>query len=125
MRKKIVTYIISICVIFLASVYTNNYELMFLSFFVAILPLLDFIFIRQSARNLDVVIDVKNIMIKKGNIIPIETRVNNRGILPVIMIEFNFKCENKLHSLSRNINLRFPILRWGKQECIFRIKSMY
>ena len=125
MKKKIITYIIAICIIFLASIYTNNYELMFLAFFIAILPLLDYIFIKQSANRLGVAINVKNVMIKKGDTIPIETRVNNKGILPVVMIEFNFICENKLHNTNRNINLRFPVLRWGKQECIFKIKSMY
>ncbi|MBE5935746.1 MAG: DUF58 domain-containing protein [Lachnospiraceae bacterium] len=125
MVKRIVLYVIAVLFLSITSVYTYNYELMYAVLAMILFPIVDMIMINNSGNKIDVNIDIKKIMLKKGEAIPIETRVNNKGILPVVMVQFEFICKNVLHNTSRNISLHLPILRWGKQHCIFSIKSEY
>ena len=125
MVKKIVCYITTIIIMYFISVYTYNYELMYAVLALIVFPLLDILFIKNSANNIAVKIDIKKMLLKKDESIAVETDVINRGILPVVMIQFEFVCKNMLHDTTRNISLLLPILRWGKQNCIFSIKSEF
>ena len=125
MVKKVICYITTIITMFFISVYTYNYELMYAVITLIIFPLLDIVFIKNSANNIAVKIDMKKMLIKKDESIAVETDVINKGILPVVMIQFEFICKNLLHDTTRDISLLLPILRWGKQNCIFSIKSEF
>ena len=125
MIRKVIGYVFLIIIMFCISIFCENYEMFFSTVFIVLLPIINFMLIKLSTKNITVGIDIKNIMIRKDESIIIETSINNKGILPVVMIEFEFICENKLHKKDRVINLSLPILRWGKQKCVFSIKSVY
>lgn len=123
MIKRMFSYIAILAFIFIWSFYFRSYELLFLSIFVLILPILDILIVKYSIRKINISHNIKTSIVNKGEYIPIDIRIDNKGLLLVVLLELKFKCNNYYQGINKTIKFALPILKYGKQEYSFSIKS--
>ena len=123
MLKRFLGYYAILFLIIIWSFYFKSYELLFLSVFVLLLPIVNVFVINYSIKRINVKHYIKSSIMNKGEYIPIEIVINNKGILPVAILDLEFKCNNLYQNVSKNINFAVPVLKYGKQEYVFYIKS--
>lgn len=125
MIKSTIKYIILLLFIAICSLVYRSYELTYVVFFLIVLPIFNLIIINYSYKKVFVEHKTNISVINKGRYIPINLKINNKGILPVVWLEVKFQFKNNYHLVNKEKVLLIPILKYGKQEYTFRIKSEY
>lgn len=125
MIRSIIRYIILLVFIIVCAFVYESYELTYLFSFLCILPVVNILVVNYSYKRIKVELSTKVSVINKGNYIPINLEIDNKGILPVMWIEVYFRFKNNYHITNKEISFVVPILKYGKQEYTFRIKSEY
>lgn len=65
--------------------------------------------------------DVEPDRVVKGKEIPVRITVDNRSLLPVMILKIKFKCSNCLYDEKSLNETSFPVSRWGKMSFRFNI----
>lgn len=125
MIKSTIKYIILLLFIAICSLVYRSYELTYVVFFLLILPICNIFVINYSYKRISVEHKTDISVINKGRYIPINLKINNKGILPVVWLEVVFKFNNNYHLVNKEKTLLIPVLKYGKQEYTFRVKSEY
>ena len=123
MIKRLLSYFAIVLVILIWSFYFESYEMLFLSIFLLILPILNVIVVNYSIKKIKITPVINKSIINKGEYIPIEVKVENKGLLPVVLLELKFRCQNYYQCVDKDLEFTVPILKYGKQDYAFSIKS--
>lgn len=125
MIKAVIKYIILLLFIAVCSLVYESYVLTYVVFFLCLMPFFNLIAVNYSFKKIIVKHKTDVSVINKGNYIPISININNKGILPVVWLEVKFIFRNNYHVTNKEKVLLIPIIKYGKQEYTFRIKSDY
>lgn len=123
MIKRLLSYFAIVLVIIIWSFYYESYEMLFLSIFLIVLPVFDVLIVNYSVNKIKITPYIKKSVINKGEYIPIEVKIDNKGLLPVVLLELRFKCLNYYQSVEKELEFALPILKYGIQDYSFSIKS--
>lgn len=123
MIKRLIAYFAMVLVILMWSFYYESYEMLFLLFFLIVLPILDVLIVNYSVKKIKIEHFIRKSVISKGKYIPIEVKINNKGLLPVVLLELKFKCYNYYQCVEEEMKFILPVLKYGRQDYSFSIKS--
>lgn len=123
MIKRLLGYFAIVLVILTWSFYYESYEMLFLALFLIALPILDVLIVNYSVKKINIAPFIKKSVIRKGEYIPVEVKIENKGLLPVVLLELKFKCINNYQCVEKELEFTLPVLKFGKQDYSFSIKS--